>query len=33
MGQVSGMGMSSFEGLEKPPKISPREEKLASQGP
>ena len=33
MGRVSGMEISSSQGLKKPPKISPREEKLSSQGP
>ena len=32
MGRVSVMGISSSPGLKKPPKISPREEKLASRG-
>ena len=30
---VSGMNIFSSQGLKKPPKISPREEKLSSQGP
>jgi hypothetical protein len=33
MGRVSGMGISSSQGWKKPPKMSPQEEKLASQGP
>ena len=33
MGRVSGMEISSSQGLKKPPKISPREETLSSQGP
>jgi hypothetical protein len=33
MDRVSGMEISSPQGLKKPPKISPREEELASQGP
>ena len=30
---VSGMEISLSQGLKKPPKISPREKKLSSQGP
>ena len=33
MGRVPGMEISSSQGLKKPPKISPREEKLSSQEP